>query len=122
MTHLYEYRLQVAGHATRALETTGTGPGIVLLHGWCDSADTWRRLLEELALHGRRAIAVDLVRYINGRLSEPPRPAGVLPRTAAAAPVGRPIAAALNQKPPQPVGGSAPVSRWKQQAAEGLFR
>jgi pimeloyl-ACP methyl ester carboxylesterase len=57
---LYEYRLQVAGHATRALETTGAGPGIVLLHGWGDSADAWRRLLEELALHGRRAIAVDL--------------------------------------------------------------
>ena len=27
------------------------------------------------------AIAVDLVRYVNGRLSEPPRPAGVLPRS-----------------------------------------
>jgi pimeloyl-ACP methyl ester carboxylesterase len=56
----YEYRLELGGHATRALETTGAGPGIVLLHGWGDSADTWRRLLEELARHGRRAIAVDL--------------------------------------------------------------
>jgi predicted PurR-regulated permease PerM len=32
------------------------------------------------------AIAVDLVRYVNGRLSEPPMPAGVLPRSAAPPP------------------------------------
>src|SRR6185369_11174047 len=41
------------------------------------------------------AIAVDLVRYVHGRLSEPPAPAGVLPRTAALAPVARPVATAL---------------------------
>jgi predicted PurR-regulated permease PerM len=46
------------------------------------------------------AIAVDLVRYVHGRLSEPPSPAGVLPRTAAAAAVvGRPVSSAL-----RPVG------------------
>jgi pimeloyl-ACP methyl ester carboxylesterase len=57
---LIEHRLQVAGHSTRALELEGRGPGIVLLHGWGDSADTWRPLLAELGLRDRRALAVDL--------------------------------------------------------------
>lgn len=60
MTQLVEHRIEVAGHATRALEVPGSAPGIVLLHGWSDSADTWRPLLAELARRGRRAIAVDL--------------------------------------------------------------
>src|SRR3954464_9877872 len=60
MQALIEHRLPVAGHTTRALEVEGAGPGIVLLHGWGDSADTWRPLLDELATCGRRAIAVDL--------------------------------------------------------------
>ena len=33
---------------------------VVLLHGWSDSADTWRPLLAQLGARGRRAIAVDL--------------------------------------------------------------
>jgi pimeloyl-ACP methyl ester carboxylesterase len=57
---LLEHRLDLAGHTTRALELDGDGPGIVLLHGWTDSADTWRPLLAELSACGRRAIAVDL--------------------------------------------------------------
>jgi len=60
MHTLFEHRIEVAGHATRALELDGHGPGIVLLHGWSDSADTWRPLLAELAARDRRAIAVDL--------------------------------------------------------------
>src|SRR4051812_18666720 len=60
MRSLIEHRLPVAGHTTRALELDGGGPGIVLLHGWGDSADTWRPLLAELAARDRRAIAVDL--------------------------------------------------------------
>jgi pimeloyl-ACP methyl ester carboxylesterase len=60
MQPLFEHRIEVAGHATRALELDGHGPGIVLLHGWSDSADTWRPLLAELATRDRRAIAVDL--------------------------------------------------------------
>ena len=40
--------------------STAAAPGIVLLHGWSDSADTWRPLLAALAARHRRAIAVDL--------------------------------------------------------------
>ena len=60
MDALFEHRLELAGHSTRALESAGEGPGIVLLHGWSDSADVWRPLLAELGARGRRAIAVDL--------------------------------------------------------------
>src|SRR3954447_13438261 len=60
MKSVVEHRIEVAGHATRALEVDGGGPGIVLLHGWSDSADTWRPLLAQLGARGRRAIAVDL--------------------------------------------------------------
>jgi pimeloyl-ACP methyl ester carboxylesterase len=57
---IIEHRLELSAHTTRALELDGDGPGIVLLHGWGDSADTWRPLLAELGTRGRRAIAVDL--------------------------------------------------------------
>ena len=60
MQAIFEHRLELSAHTTRALELDGDGPGIVLLHGWGDSADTWRPLLAELAASGRRAIAVDL--------------------------------------------------------------
>jgi pimeloyl-ACP methyl ester carboxylesterase len=57
MEPLFEHR---AGHRTRALELEGDGPPILLLHGWGDSADTWRPLLAELGRAERRALAVDL--------------------------------------------------------------
>jgi pimeloyl-ACP methyl ester carboxylesterase len=60
MQRLAQYDMEVGGLATRVLELGGEGPGLVLLHGWGDSADTWRPLLTRLARLGRRAIAVDL--------------------------------------------------------------
>jgi pimeloyl-ACP methyl ester carboxylesterase len=45
---------------TRALELAGDGPALLLLHGYSDSADTWRPMLRALGGRGRRALAVDL--------------------------------------------------------------
>lgn len=47
--------------ATRVLEVRGhSSTRMVFLHGFCDSADTWRDVLRELAAEGISAIAVDL--------------------------------------------------------------
>jgi pimeloyl-ACP methyl ester carboxylesterase len=55
---LVEHRLELAGFDTRVLELEGDGPPLVLLHGFADSADTWRLVLDRLARQGRRAIAL----------------------------------------------------------------
>ena len=60
MQPLFEHRLKLAGYKTRALELEGDGPPLLLLHGWADSADTWRLLLDRLGREGRAALAVDL--------------------------------------------------------------
>lgn len=60
MQPLFEHRLDVDGFSTRVLELEGAGPTIVLLHGWGDSADTWRPLLDRLGTLELRAVAVDL--------------------------------------------------------------
>ena len=60
MQPLFEYRMEVDDYSTRALEIEGGGVPLVLLHGWGDSADTWRPLRDRLAAVERRAIAVDL--------------------------------------------------------------
>lgn len=60
MEPLVEHELTLAGFETRALELEGHGPPLLLLHGWADSADTWRLALDRLAREGRHALALDL--------------------------------------------------------------
>lgn len=60
MQPLLEYPTHFGGHATRVLELEGAGPPVLLLHGFADSADTWRLVLDGLARAGRRALAIDL--------------------------------------------------------------
>lgn len=60
MQPLVEHGLTLDGVETRALELEGRGAPLLLLHGWADSADTWRLALDRLARGGRRALAVDL--------------------------------------------------------------
>jgi pimeloyl-ACP methyl ester carboxylesterase len=60
MQPLFEHRLELAGFETRALELEGSGPPLILLHGFADSADTWRVLLDRLGRTDRRAVALDL--------------------------------------------------------------
>jgi pimeloyl-ACP methyl ester carboxylesterase len=57
---LFEHRLDLAGFRSRVLELEGEGPAVVLLHGFADSADTWRLVLDRLARNERRALALDL--------------------------------------------------------------
>jgi pimeloyl-ACP methyl ester carboxylesterase len=60
MEPLFEHRMEFAGFETRVLELEGRGDPIVLFHGWSDSADTWRCVLDRLGREERRAVAVDL--------------------------------------------------------------
>src|SRR4051794_33383321 len=75
MQPLIEHGLALAGFSTRALELEGSGPTIVLLHGYADSADTWRSVLDRLARRGRRALAVDLPGF---GAADPLRPGGAV--------------------------------------------
>lgn len=51
---------EYGGVRTRTLTVAGSGAPFVLLHGFSDSADTWRGVLEVLARAGRAAVAPDL--------------------------------------------------------------
>jgi pimeloyl-ACP methyl ester carboxylesterase len=57
---LFEHRMEFAGYGTRVLELEGSGPPVLMFHGYADSADTWRLTLAQLARRGQRAVAVDL--------------------------------------------------------------
>jgi len=74
---LFEHRMDLAGYDTRVLELEGDGVPLVMLHGYADSADTWRQTLAVLARRGRRAIAVDLPGF---GLADPLVPGPILPQ------------------------------------------
>lgn len=78
MSVLFEHRLSVAGYGTRALEVDGDGPPLLLFHGWSDSADTWRALLDVLRRRGRRAVALDMPGFGTADRLDPAEP--VLPQ------------------------------------------
>lgn len=71
MGSLTTCRVTIGGVRTRAIEVVGTGPVLLFLHGFSDQADTWIPVLEELALAGRRAVAVDLPGYGQADLAAP---------------------------------------------------
>ena len=73
-----ERRTSLAGNETRLLELEGDGDPVLLLHGFADSADTWRPLLEQLAARGRTAAAIDLTGF--GAASELDPTAPLLPQ------------------------------------------
>jgi pimeloyl-ACP methyl ester carboxylesterase len=74
---LRESRAVLGGAPTRLLEVDGEGPPLVLLHGFSDSADTWRPLLERFAGSRRRAVAIDLPGF---GAAQDARPGAVLPQ------------------------------------------
>ena len=74
MQPLFEYPLELAGYRTRALELEGDGPPLLLLHGYADSADTWRLLLDRLGRAGRRALALDMPGFGKADLLQPDEP------------------------------------------------
>ncbi|MGY6654892.1 alpha/beta hydrolase [Amycolatopsis sp. TRM77291] len=63
--------------ATARGQVKPTAPRLVLLHGYCDSADTWRPVLELLAAAGVPAVAVDLPGFGD---AQPLRPGPILPQ------------------------------------------
>ena len=72
-----ERRDRLAGVETRIVELDGSGPPLLLLHGYADSADTWRPLLSRLAAAERAAMAIDLTGFGTAdalNLSEPMLP------------------------------------------------
>lgn len=65
------------GVRTRVIEIAGAGPTLFALHGYSDSADTWRPLFHELRKAGRHAIAVDMPGF--GQ-ADPLEPGEMLPQ------------------------------------------
>ena len=59
----------IGGIRTRVLESDGGGSTVLLIHGYSDSADGWRAVMDTLADAGHRAVAVDLPHH--GRAERP---------------------------------------------------
>ncbi len=98
---IVERELDLEGALTRALQIEGAGPPLVLLHGFADSADTWRPLMAELARRGRAAIALDMPGF--GAAARLDRDGEVLPQ------LDRFAAAAVRHAATEPARGSGVV-------------
>ena len=59
----------IGGIRTRVLESDGGGSVVLLVHGYSDSADGWRAVMDRVADAGHRAVAVDLPYH--GRAERP---------------------------------------------------
>ncbi len=59
----------IGGIRTRVIESDGGGSTVLLLHGYSDSADGWRAVMDRVANGGHRAVAVDLPYH--GRAERP---------------------------------------------------
>ena len=113
---------RVGGVGTRVLELEGEGRPLVLLHGYSDSADTWRPMLRSLTAAGRAAVAVDLPGFGHAdRLARGPVlpqldafVAGLLEENPGAVLVGNSLGAISGlraaQDPALPVGGVVAIS------------
>ena len=75
---IVEHNLRLGGVRTRALELDGESPPLILLHGYADSADTWRPLLDRLRKLGRAAVALDMPGFGQAGYLDPEKP--VLPQ------------------------------------------
>jgi len=65
------------GVHTRRLSVGGSGVPIALLHGFADSADTWRGVLTAFDASGRAAFAVDMPGYGH---ADPRKPGAIMPQ------------------------------------------
>ena len=72
-----EERTCFNGVHTRRLSLSGNGTPIALLHGFADSADTWRGLMAEFAAAGRAAFAVDMPGFGH---ADPRSPGSIMPQ------------------------------------------
>jgi pimeloyl-ACP methyl ester carboxylesterase len=70
-----EDRRRLGGIETRLISSPGGGVPLLLLHGFADSADTWRPVMDKLAAAGRAAAALDLGGF---GVAEDPDPDGPL--------------------------------------------
>lgn len=77
LPYMTERAVEYGGVRTRELVVAGRTPPVLLLHGFADSADTWRPVLERFHRIGQSAVAVDLPGFGH---ADPLRPGAVMPQ------------------------------------------
>ncbi|NNH71192.1 alpha/beta hydrolase [Nocardia uniformis] len=74
---IVERRVTYAGFGTRELVVAGAGPTIVLVHGFANTSEIWRRVLDSMHQAGQSAVAVDLPGFGE---ADPLRPGELMPQ------------------------------------------